>query len=173
MKKGLLCVFTGHGKGKTTAALGMAMRAAGHGLKVCFIQFIKGTWKYGELESIKRFDDLIDFHVMGKGFTWKSDDLEKDKSAARTAWQFAQKAMESRKYHIVVLDEFTYLFLYKMIDLKSCLKILANKPENLHVVITGRDAPNELIEVADLVTEMHAVKHPLKKGVKAQKGVEF
>lgn len=173
MKKGLLMVFTGDGKGKTTAALGLALRSAGHGLKVCFIQFIKGSWKYGELEAVKRFEEVIDFHVMGKGFTWKSEDLENDRAAALQAWQFAQQAMASLHYHLVVLDEFTYLLKYGMVDSRSVLAALADKPANLHVAVTGREAPPELLAAADLVTEMRAVKHPFQSGITAQKGIEF
>lgn len=172
-RKGLVIVNTGDGKGKTTAVLGLALRAAGHGMKVCFIQFIKGSWKYGELEAVKRFEDLIDFHVMGNGFTWKSDDFEKDKAAARAGWQFAQEALASQRYDMVVLDEFTYLLTYGMIDIEPVLAALANRPAALHVVITGRRAPPALLDAADLATEMRVVKHPLKAGVKAQKGVEF
>ena len=173
MKKGLLIVNTGDGKGKTTAALGMAMRAAGHGLKVCFIQFIKGSWKYGELDAVKKFAGTIDFHVMGKGFTWKSDDLEKDRAAARDAWGLAQAAMTGDKYQLVVLDEFTYLLMYNMVDLQPVMETLAARPKDLHVVVTGRAAPPALIEAADLVTDMQPVKHPLQAGIKAQKGIEF
>ena len=173
MEKGLLIVNTGDGKGKTTAALGLAMRAAGHGLKVCFIQFIKGSWKYGELESVKKFSDTIDFHVMGKGFTWKSNDLEKDRAAAREAWELARSALTGDKYQLVVLDEFTYLLMYKMVDLEPVMETLTGRPKNLHVVVTGRGAPPELIKAADLVTEMRPVKHPLQEGIKAQKGIEF
>jgi cob(I)alamin adenosyltransferase len=172
-KKGLLIVNTGDGKGKTTAALGMALRAAGNGLKVCFIQFIKGSWKYGELEAVKRFKDLIDFHVMGKGFTWKSENLEKDIAAARTAWVFAQEAMVAKRHDLVVLDEFTYLLTYGMLDVEPVLAFLANRADGMHVVITGRGAPQALLDAADLVTEMRVVKHPYKSGIKAQKGVEF
>ena len=166
-------VFTGDGKGKTTAALGMALRSAGHGLRTCFIQFIKGSWTYGELAAVKRFEGLIDLHVMGRGFTWKSDDPEKDIAAAHRAWEFALDAMASKRYHLVVLDEFTYLLKYGMIGLEPVLTALANKPSDLHVVVTGRDAPEDLIAAADLVTEMRKVKHPLQEGVKAQKGIEF
>ncbi|MBT8341985.1 MAG: cob(I)yrinic acid a,c-diamide adenosyltransferase [Desulfatitalea sp.] len=172
-KKGLLIVNTGDGKGKTTAALGMALRAAGHGMRVCFIQFIKGTWKYGELESVKRFEGLIDFHVMGKGFTWKSEDLEKDKAAAREAWDFSRQAMRGGQYDLVVLDEFTYLLAYGMIDDQTAIAALLERPEDLHVVVTGRRASLELRGAADLVTEMRPAKHPLEKGIKAQKGIEF
>ncbi|HHP7235961.1 MAG TPA: cob(I)yrinic acid a,c-diamide adenosyltransferase [Desulfobacterales bacterium] len=173
MKKGLLMVFTGNGKGKTTAALGMALRSAGHGLKVCFIQFIKGSWNYGELEAVKRFEDVIDFHVMGRGFTWKSEDLAKDTAAARQAWRFALDAMASQRYHLVVLDEFTYLLKYNMVDLPPVLAALAARPTNLHVAVTGRGAPPELLAAADLVTEMRSIKHPLQNGIKAQKGIEY
>lgn len=173
MKRGLLMVFTGDGKGKTTAALGLALRAIGHGFKICVIQFIKGSWQYGELNSVKRFEDLMDFHVMGRGFTWKSDDIKKDKKAARDAWQFAKQMITSGKYQIIILDELTYLVKLKMIDEREIVDILSKKPQDLHVVVTGRKAPQSLIDVADLVTEMQAVKHPLKNGVKAQKGIEF
>jgi cob(I)alamin adenosyltransferase len=173
MPEGLLIVFTGNGKGKTTAALGMAMRAAGHGLKVCFIQFIKGGWHYGELDAIKRFEGLIDLHVMGKGFTWKSDDIEEDKRLAREAWDFACTTIASGEYHTVVLDEFTYLLHYRMLEIEPCLRMLAGRNPTQHVVITGRYAPEQLIAAADLVTEMQMIKHPLKSGIKAQKGIEF
>jgi cob(I)alamin adenosyltransferase len=173
MKKGLLIVNTGNGKGKTTAALGTALRSAGHGLRVCFIQFIKGGWKYGELDAVKCFPDTIDFHVMGKGFTWQSDNLEEDKALARKGWELALEAIASKKYHLVVLDEFTYLLKYGMIDLSSAVATINNRPSNLHLIITGRDAPKNLVEAADMVTEMREVKHPFKKGIKAQKGIEF
>ncbi|MCL2790370.1 MAG: cob(I)yrinic acid a,c-diamide adenosyltransferase [Desulfobulbus sp.] len=173
MSKGLLIVFTGNGKGKTTAALGMAMRAAGHGLKVCFIQFIKGGWHYGELDAVKRFAGLIDLHVMGKGFTWKSDNIEEDARLAREAWDFARTMIASGLYHTVVLDEFTYLLHYGMIALDPCLDTLTNHPSGQHIVVTGRYAPERLLDAADLVTEMHAVKHPLTSGIKAQPGIEF
>ena len=173
MTKGLLIVFTGEGKGKTTAALGMAVRAAGHGLPVCFIQFIKGSWRYGELEAVKRFEGLIDLHVMGKGFTWKSENLEEDVRLAREGWAFACQAIDSGKYHTVVLDEFTYLLHYGMLAVEPCLDVLARRDPAQHVVITGRHAPELLIAAADLVTEMRMIKHPLKIGVKAQKGIEF
>jgi cob(I)alamin adenosyltransferase len=173
MPEGLLIVFTGNGKGKTTAALGMAMRAAGHGLKVCFIQFIKGGWHYGELDAIKRFEGLIDLHVMGKGFTWKSDNIEDDTRLACEAWEFACAAIASGIYHTVVLDEFTYLLHYNMLQIEPCLDVLAGRNPNQHVVITGRYAPVQLIAAADLVTEMEIIKHPLKNGIKAQKGIEF
>lgn len=171
--QGLMMIFTGEGKGKTTSSIGMAMRAAGHGMKVCFIQFIKGSWKYGEMEAFERFSDTIDFHVIGRGFTWKSDDIEKDKEIARSAWEKAKDAIFSEKYQMVVLDEFTYLLLYGMIDRDEALKVFQEKPKTLHLVITGRNASKEIREMADMVTEMTPVKHPYETGTLAQQGVEF
>lgn len=171
--QGLIAVFTGNGKGKTTASLGLAFRALGHGHRVCIIQFIKGSWKYGELESAKKFSPLLDFHVMGRGFTWKSDDLDKDIAVAREAWQFARSVIEGNRYQLVILDELTYLPHYKMIEESEILKVLKNKAPEMHVVITGRYASEQLIACADLVTEMKEIKHPFQAGVKAQKGFEF
>lgn len=151
----------------------MAMRAAGHGLKVCFIQIIKGSWKYGELEAVKQFEDLIEFHVMGKGFTWKSKDKEEDIAAGRKAWEFARKAIASERFHLIVLDEFTYLLKYGIVDLKQALATLIAKPAELHIIVTGRGAPEELLTAADMVTEMRSLKHPLQAGIKAQRGIEF
>jgi cob(I)alamin adenosyltransferase len=173
MKKGLLMVFTGNGKGKTTSALGLALRSAGHGKKVCFIQFIKGSWKYGELIAMEKHREHIDFHVTGKGFTWKSKDLEKDKAAAREAWALAKVAILSEDYSLVVLDELTYLLNYGIIDPEEALTVLSERPADLHVAVTGRDAPEELTKAADLVSEITAVKHPYKAGIKAQRGIEF
>ncbi len=173
MKKGLVLVHTGHGKGKTTAALGLAMRALGHGLNVCVIQFIKGSWKYGELASAERFDDLLDFHVMGKGFTWKSENLDTDKQVAQEAWKFAKQKLASDDYALIILDELTYLIKYGFVEESDILETLANKRDDLHIVVTGRDASQGLLDAADIVTEMVAVKHPFKNGVKAQKGIEF
>lgn len=171
--KGLIAVFTGNGKGKTTSALGLAFRALGHDMQVAVIQFIKGSWKYGELIAAQRFSDLLDFHVMGKGFTWKSKDLDEDSKAARTAWDFAKEAIQAGKHQMVILDELTYLISYDMVSEEEVLAVLRDKPKNLHVIITGRNASPGLIDLADLVTEMAEVKHPYQKGVKAQKGIEF
>ncbi len=173
MKKGLLIVFTGNGKGKTTAALGLVFRALGHGLRVSVIQFIKGTWKCGEMTASKRFEDLLEFHVLGKGFTWESENIEEDIKAAQFAWHFAKETINSGKYQIVVLDELTYLIKYKMISEDEIIKILTNRPQGTHIVVTGRDAPKSLIDAADLVTEMVSLKHPYDEGIKAQKGIEY
>ena len=171
--KGLLMVFTGNGKGKTTSALGLAFRALGHGFPVSMIQFIKGSWKYGELDTVKQFDGLMEIYVMGRGFTWKSDDLEKDRAAAENAWNFAVQTIREGKHRLVILDELTYLVTYKMIDEQEILDVLTSRPDNMHIVVTGRGASKELIAAADLVTEMLEVKHPYAEGVNAQEGIEF
>lgn len=169
----LLIVFTGNGKGKTTSALGQAFRAIGHGFPVCMIQFIKGNRNHGELDSAKRFGDLMEVHVMGRGFTWTSDDLDKDISAAREAWEFARKKIREHRHRIVILDELTYLIAYNMIDESEIIETLKTRPDNMHIIVTGRGASEELIKAADLVTEMVDVKHPYESGIKAQRGIEF
>ena len=171
--KGLLLVFTGDGKGKTTSALGLAFRAIGHGFPVCMIQFVKGNWKYGELETIKHFEDLMELHVMGRGFTWQSDDLDKDIAAAREAWDFAVQTISENKHRLIILDELTYLISYNMLEEKEILDVLNNRPANMHIAVTGRDASDGLIELADLVTEMKNIKHAYDNGIKAQRGIEF
>ena len=173
MKKGLLMINTGNGKGKTTASLGLAVRALGNGFKVCIVQFIKGDWKYGETVLEDAFKGNIDFHIMGRGFTWKSDDLEKDKQLAQKAWEFAKTIILSEKYQMVILDELTYLISYNMVTEEEITSFLTNRPKNLHIVLTGRDASSSLIEIADLVTEMKSVKHHYENGIKAQKGIEY
>lgn len=171
--QGLLIVFTGNGKGKTTAALGMAMRSAGHGLPVCIIQFIKGSWRYGEMEAVERFGDCMELHVTGRGFTCQSDNMEEDRHLALQAWELARDRIASGRYHMVILDEFTYLLHYGMLELDQCLEVLRQRNPEQHVVITGRYAPEALLDAADLVTEMRVLKHPLQNGVKAQPGIEF
>jgi cob(I)alamin adenosyltransferase len=169
---GLLVVYTGHGKGKTTAALGMVFRALGRGLRVTVVQFIKGKWKTGERVFAESLPQLR-FLVMGLGFTWESDDLSRDKAAARAAWAEAQKEISSGERELVVLDELTYAFHYGFLGLEEVLEVLRSRPAGVHVVITGRDAPEALIELADLVTEMKLVKHPFQRGEKARLGVDF
>jgi cob(I)alamin adenosyltransferase len=172
-KKGLLIVHTGDGKGKTTAALGLACRMLGHGRRVAVIQFIKGSWKYGELDLQNRYADLLDFHVMGKGFTFKSKDRDADIQAAKEAWALAEQIIGEGRHALIVLDELTYLVNLKMIEEEKILDALIRKPPDVHIVITGRNASRALVEKADLVTEMKEIKHPLKAGIKAQKGIEF
>jgi cob(I)alamin adenosyltransferase len=173
MEKGLLIVFTGNGKGKTTAALGLAMRACGHRMRVCMIQFVKGKWKSGETEAARRFEDLMEIHTMGKGFVKTEKDIERHRAVAKQAWEFAQDILMSSKYRFVILDELTYLIKYKIIDEVEVVQTLARKPADLHIIVTGREAPESLIDVADLVTEMRDIKHPHRVGVKAQRGVEY
>ena len=173
MSQGLLIVNTGNGKGKTTAALGQAFRAVGHGFRVCFLQFLKGSWKYGELEAAKRFQDLMEIRALGRGFTWKSEDLNEDIQSARDAWDLAKQVIASGKFKMVVLDELTYLITYGMVPEEDILNTFRNRPPELHIVVTGRDASPGLIELADLVTEMNEIKHPFRNGIKAQRGIEF
>jgi cob(I)alamin adenosyltransferase len=173
MRKGLLVVFTGNGKGKTTAALGMALRAAGHGMKVLILQFIKGAWSYGELEALKRFEEIT-IEPLGSGFTWRKESLEEDARLAKSGWERALAAMKESSYEIIILDELNYVLSYGLLPLESVLEAVATRQKNLHLVITGRDAPDELVAAADLVTEMRQVKHPFhEQGVTAQRGIEF
>jgi len=173
MKKGLLIVHTGKGKGKTTAAIGMLLRAWGRGMRVCVIQFIKAeTGKWGEVKAAQKLG--IEWHITGDGFTWLSKDMDETIQKVRKGWQLAQEKIASNEYDIILLDEFTYPLHYGWIEIAEVLAWLqANKPDGLHLVITGRDAPPELMAYADLVTEMTSVKHPHEQGIKAQPGIEF
>lgn len=170
--RGLLIVYTGAGKGKTTAALGTVFRALGRGLSVTVIQFIKGKWKTGERVFAETLPELR-FLVMGHGFTWESDDISRDRNAAQAAWQEARRELESGARDLVVLDELTYAFHYGFVELAEVLQALAQRPPHVHVIVTGRNAPEPLLDQADLVTEMKLVKHPFAQGVKAQRGVDF
>lgn len=171
-KKGLIIVHTGDGKGKTTAALGVALRACGYGMKVLMLQFFKGKWKYGELRSAPKLGSF-EISPLGKGFTWESKDIEVDKAMVRDAWEIAKVRMCSGSYEMVILDEINYALSYGFLDVNDVLEFLKGKPPMLHVILTGRNAKPEIIEIADLVTEMREVKHPFKQGIVAQKGVEF
>jgi cob(I)alamin adenosyltransferase len=172
-KKGLLMVYTGKGKGKTTAALGLSLRALGQGKRVCFIQFIKGSWKYGELEAARRFADLWDFHVTGRGFLWKSKDLTEDLAAARSGWELVQKVLAENQHDLLVLDELTYLVKYNILTEEEILSVLQARKPPLHILITGREAGKQLLQAADLVTEMVEIKHHYQQGRKAIRGIEF
>lgn len=170
--KALVIVNTGDGKGKTTAALGLVMRAWGQGLRVIMLQFIKAhTGNWGEIRAAKRMG--IELVPLGDGFTWMSKDIEHDRALARECWLRCREAIQSGRYDVVVMDEMTYCFKFGWLDLEEVLDVLRNRPAGQHVVITGRDAPQELIDFADLVTEMREIKHPYKSGVRAQKGIEF
>lgn len=172
MSRGLIIVNTGNGKGKTTAALGAALRAAGTGMHVCIIQFLKGSWKYGELESLKKIPE-IEIYQMGTGFTWEKESLDEDRQLARTAWEKCREAVLSGKYGMVIFDEINYVLGYGLLDEDEVINFLQQRPEGVHIILTGRNAPERVQEIADMVTEMREVKHHFKKGVKAQKGIEF
>ncbi|KPJ51265.1 MAG: cobinamide adenolsyltransferase [Dehalococcoidia bacterium DG_22] len=168
----LVIVLTGHGKGKTTAALGVVLRAWGRDMKAVVLQFVKArTANYGENRAARKLG--IEMIPMGEGFTWLSKDIEKDKATARECWELARQKIDSGQYDIVVLDEMTYPMTYGWIPVEEVIDTLRRRPQGLHVIITGRDAPQELIDFADLVTEMREVKHPYKKGVKARPGIDF
>jgi cob(I)alamin adenosyltransferase len=173
--RGLTLVFTGDGKGKTTAALGMALRAWGQGMKVLILQFIKGSWKYGELIAAEKLNPNFVIRQMGQGFIKSSIDegLEIHRSAAQNALEEAKKAVLERAADMVVLDEINYAIHYGLVDMEDVLDIIRNKPPGLQLVLTGRYAADEVIRLADLVTEMREVKHPLTAGIKAQKGIEY
>jgi cob(I)alamin adenosyltransferase len=172
-QKGLLIVHTGAGKGKSTAAFGMVLRALGHGMRVGVVQFVKGAWATGERAFLERFPELVTFRAMGEGFTWETQDRERDILAARAAWEAAKAMIADPSYRLVVLDELNIVLRYGTLPLDEVLQALRAKPPDLHLVATGRNAPPELVAAADLVTEMTLVKHPFRTGVKAQKGIEF
>ena len=173
MTQGIFAIFTGNGKGKTTSALGHIARAVGQQQKVCVIQFIKGSWTTGEETFFTALKDSVDFYVMGRGFTWKSDDLEKDKEVAREAWEFAKKIIASNHHDLIILDELTYLVRYNMIDEDELLHVITSRDKELHIIMTGRYATEKMIAKADLVTEMMMIKHPYEKGINAQAGFDF
>lgn len=172
-EKGLLIVYTGAGKGKTTAALGMALRCVGHGKKVAVVQFIKGAINTAEERVLKSFDPLVTFLRMGEGYTWETQDRERDTAFAQRAWNRAGEFLRDPSYAMVILDEFNIALQHEYVHLSEVLPVLSERPPMQHVVVTGRSAKAELIEAADLVTEMKQVKHPFRKGIKAQPGVEF
>ena len=173
IKKGLLIVHTGKGKGKSTAAMGLAMRAIGNEMKVGIVQFVKGVWETGERKVFEKFPDLVTIRAMGEGFSWETQDRQRDISAAESAWEMSIKMMNNPAYNLIILDELNIPIRYGNLAINEIIGVLKAKRNDLHVVITGRNAQPELIEIADLVTEMTQVKHPFRSGVKAQKGIEF
>ena len=178
VEKGLLIVHTGKGKGKSTAAFGLVVRAIGNGMKVGVVQYVKGKWQTGERGVLEKFPEQVEIRTMGEGFTWETQDRARDIQAARNAWDVSRQMIEASrggdpKYDVVLLDELNIVLRYGYLDLAEVVEFLSNKPEMLHVIVTGRNAKPELIEAADLVTEMTMVKHPFRSGVKAQKGIEF
>jgi cob(I)alamin adenosyltransferase len=172
-EKGLLIVHTGTGKGKSTAAWGMVARTLGHGLKVGVVQFVKGRRETGERKFLLRFPDQVTMAVMGEGFTWESQDRERDIAAARAALAKAEQMLQDPELHLVVLDELNIVLRYGTLAVDEVLQVLAARRPELHVVVTGRNAPEALVEAADLVTEMRPVKHPFREGIKGQVGIEF
>ena len=173
-KKGLVIIHTGDGKGKTTAALGIAFRAAGNNMRVAIIQFIKGKWKYGELEAAKQLKTPIEVYQMGEGFTWDTQNPARDIEMTQKAWALCKEKMLSGKYNLVIFDEINYVIDYDYLKAGEVIAALKEKPEMVHVILTGRNAKPELIAIADLVTEMKEIKHPFKEqAILAQRGIEF
>ena len=172
-ERGLVIVHTGTGKGKSTAAFGMVMRCLGHGMRVGIVQFIKGAWDTGERHVLARFPELVTCRAMGEGFTWDTQDRARDIAAARAAWEQAKALIADPSYRLVLLDELNLVLRYDYLPIAEVVETLKGKPRDLHLVITGRNAKPELIDIADLVTEMTLVKHPFRSGVKAQAGIEF
>jgi cob(I)alamin adenosyltransferase len=173
--QGLIMVFTGSGKGKTTAAMGMALRAAGHGMKTLMIQFIKGSWHYGELDAAKRLAPLFEIRPMGKGFIRfdRTGPAPEDVRAVQEAWRVFRQEMASGEYGMIILDEINYVIHYGLLSAEEVIRVLKAKPEGVHLVLTGRNAHPGIVEIADLVTEMKEIRHPFQAGIKAQKGIEF
>lgn len=173
VEKGLVIVHTGAGKGKSTAAMGMALRMMGHGRKVSIIQFIKGAMDTGEQAIFDAFPDLVEMRPMGEGFTWDTQDRQRDIEKVREAWEACKARIIDPDWKMVICDELNIAIRYDYLPVDEVLEVLAQKPDDTHVIITGRNAHERLIEAADLVTEMGLVKHPFRAGVKAQAGIEF
>src|SRR5271157_4273826 len=172
-ERGLLIVHTGTGKGKSTAAFGMVLRCLGHGMRVGIVQFVKGVWETGERKVLDAYPDLVTCRAMGEGFTWDTQDRSRDIAAAHSAWEAAKAMIADPSLKLVLLDELNIVLRYDYLPLEEVVATLKAKPGDLHVIVTGRNAKPELIEAADLVTEMTLVKHPFRTGVKAQPGIEF
>jgi len=173
IEKGLLIVHTGKGKGKSTAAFGMVFRCIGHGMKAGIVQFVKGAWATGERTVLENFPELVTIKAMGEGFTWETQDRERDIAHARAGWEEAKRMIADPQYRLVLLDELNIVLRYDYLPTEEIIEVLRNKPNDKHVIVTGRNAKEELIEIADLVTEMEQVKHPFRSGVKAQMGIEY
>src|SRR5438270_4194534 len=172
-ERGLVIVHTGAGKGKSTAAFGMVLRCLGHGMRVGIVQFVKGAWSTGERTVLAGFPELVTCRAMGEGFTWDTQDRARDIAAANAAWEMAQAMIADPSYRLVVLDELNIVLRYGYLPVAEVVAAVKTKPRDLRIVVTGRNAPAELVEAADLVTEMTLVKHPFRAGVKAQPGIEF
>jgi cob(I)alamin adenosyltransferase len=173
IEKGLLIVHTGKGKGKSTAAFGLVMRALGHGFKIGIVQFVKGKWETGERSVLAKFPELVTIKAMGEGFTWETQDRARDIAAARAAWEAAKQMIADPSYRLILLDELNIVLRYDYLPIDEVVAVLTARRPDLHVVVTGRNAKDELVAAADLVTEMTMIKHPFREGVKAQVGIEF
>ena len=173
VEKGLLIVHTGTGKGKSTAAFGLALRTLGRGKRVGVVQFIKGAWHTAERDALEKFGDQVSWHTMGEGFTWDTQDLQRDIAAAERAWAKARELMADDTFALIILDELNIALRYDYLNLQSVVAALAARRNDLHIVVTGRNAKPELVAAADLVTDMSLVKHHFAAGVKAQPGIEF
>jgi cob(I)alamin adenosyltransferase len=171
IEKGVLIVITGNGKGKSTSGFGTVARAVGHGLKATVVQYVKGTWPCGERDLLEKLG--VEFHVMGTGFTWETQDKETDKAAAQKAWEFSKACLQDPSIDLLLLDEITYMLTYKYIDVNEVIDALSNRPKNQHVVITGRACHRAVIDLADTVSEVRPIKHAFEAGIKAQKGIDW
>ena len=172
-ERGLLIVHTGKGKGKSTAAFGMVFRHVGHEMRSGIIQFVKGAWGTGERTVLEKFPELVTIKAMGEGFTWETQDRDRDIAHARAGWEEAKAMIADPSYRLVMLDELNIVLRYDYLPLQEVLDVLKSRPMDKHIIITGRNANEQLIELADLVTEMEQIKHPFRSGVKAQAGIEF
>lgn len=173
IEKGLFIIHTGKGKGKTTAAMGLAMRAIGNDMKIAIVQFVKGVWNTGERKILEKFPELCTMKAMGEGFTWDTQDRMRDIAAAEKAWLYAKEIMQNPDIKMVILDELSIVLRYDYLDINDIIYTIMQRRPDLHIVVTGRNAKDELIEIADLVTEMTQIRHPFRDGVKAQIGIEF
>lgn len=174
IKKGLIMVHTGEGKGKTTAGLGMVLRCLGRGYKVAIVQFIKGKWIPGELKALRTFGEQVEYHAMGDGFTWETKNVEQDKASARLAWAKCLEIIRARTHRLIFLDEINYVVHYGFLDANDVIEGIKEKSADTHILLTGRHAAKGIVDLADLVTEMKPIKHPYKdQKIKAQPGIEY
>jgi cob(I)alamin adenosyltransferase len=173
IEKGLVIVHTGKGKGKSTAAFGLVLRALGNSMKVAIVQFVKGKWETGERAALSKFDGQVTISTMGEGFTWETQDRQRDIAAAKAAFERAKEFIRDNEHDMVLLDELNIVLRYDYLSVSDVVDLINSKPKNKHIIITGRNAKEEVIEAADLVTDMTMIKHPFRSGVKAQAGIEF
>jgi cob(I)alamin adenosyltransferase len=173
IRKGLLLIYTGNGKGKTSAAMGVVFRSLGRSLRVAIVQFIKGAWVSGEIKSLEKFGSKVSYFSVGEGFTWETKSLKKDISLAKKGWKICLNLLKENKHDVYLFDELLYVLKYKFLTIEEVLRGLKLRSSQSHVILTGRDAPSSLIKKADLVTEMKEIKHPFKKGILAQPGIDY